>query len=213
MKTLLEFVTEKLKISKEKAVPSYKYKPETTSELRELVRKRIEEDGPNVDLNDIDVSELRILSRVFYDRKGFFHNFNGDVSKWDVSNAEFMTEMFYGCDKFNCDLSEWDTSNVMNMSLMFASCDMFEGNGIENWNVSKVENMFCMFSGCTKFNADISKWDVSKVNDFGEMFDNCLAFNQDLENWNVSENAMIEDMFLDCKSMKNLPSWYDEEEN
>ena len=37
--------------------------------------------------------------------------FNGDISKWDVSNVRNMNEMF--CDsEFNGDISKWNVSNV-----------------------------------------------------------------------------------------------------
>ena len=35
-------------------------------------------------------------------------NFNGDISKWDVSNVTNMYSMFYGCKTFNKDISNWD---------------------------------------------------------------------------------------------------------
>ncbi|EGM8812970.1 BspA family leucine-rich repeat surface protein, partial [Campylobacter jejuni] len=40
-------------------------------------------------------------------------NFNGDLSKWDVSKVTNMDSMFKGCENFNGDLSKWgikDTS-------------------------------------------------------------------------------------------------------
>lgn len=39
-------------------------------------------------------------------------DFNGDLSKWNVSNVTDMTNTFYGCKAFNGDLSKWDVSNV-----------------------------------------------------------------------------------------------------
>jgi surface protein len=61
---------------------------------------------------------------------------------------------------FNGDISKWDVSNVEDMSNMFAY-SQFNGD-ISNWNTSKVENMGCMFA-FSEFNGDISKWDVSHV--------------------------------------------------
>jgi surface protein len=45
-------------------------------------------------------------------------NFNGNISKWDVSNVTDMSFMF-ARSKFNGDISKWDVSNVRNMSSMF----------------------------------------------------------------------------------------------
>jgi surface protein len=45
--------------------------------------------------------------------------FNGDLSKWKVSNVTNMTAMFRNAELFNGDLSEWDVSNVSKRSGMF----------------------------------------------------------------------------------------------
>ena len=49
--------------------------------------------------------------------------FNGDISKWDVSNVEDMYAMFSNS-LFNGDISKWDVSNVKDMSDMFDGCPL-----------------------------------------------------------------------------------------
>lgn len=56
-----------------------------------LIEEAIEEKGPKCDLNFIDVSQVTDMHAVFAESK-----FNGDISKWDVSNVEEMEDMFYG---------------------------------------------------------------------------------------------------------------------
>ena len=46
------------------------------------------------------------MSGMFYDSQ-----FNGDISKWDVSNVTNMSVMFSDS-QFNGDISNWDVSNV-----------------------------------------------------------------------------------------------------
>ena len=58
-------------------------------ELRRLINQRIEEQGPNCDLNDIDVSRVTDMSYLFFES-----SFNGDISRWDVSNVVYMRYMF-----------------------------------------------------------------------------------------------------------------------
>ena len=55
-------------------------------ELRELIKQRINEQGPNCDLNDIDVSRVTDMSYLFFES-----SFNGDISRWDVSNVTNMS--------------------------------------------------------------------------------------------------------------------------
>ena len=64
--------------------------PKTKEELRSLVIKRVTEEGPKCDLNDIDVSKITDMSYMFMGL-----NFNGDISKWDNSNVKDMNDMFY----------------------------------------------------------------------------------------------------------------------
>ena len=99
----------------------YNYFPKTKEELRNLIKQRIKEEGIEVDLNDIDVSEIIDMSRLFENL-----NFNGDISNWDVSKVIYMTCMFYECKKFNGDISKWDVSNVKCKLSMFNNCPIKE---------------------------------------------------------------------------------------
>ena len=163
MKSLSHYIQEKLIIKKNK----YKYFPRTKEELEEIIKKRIKDEGNEVDLNDIDVSKITDMYKLFA-----LTDFNGNISDWDVSNVKDMSFMFYDCKSFNQDISEWDVSNVTTMVGMFRGCEAFNLD-ISNWNVSNVKDMYLMFYGCKSFNKDISSWDVSKVKDHYLTFSNC----------------------------------------
>ena len=68
-------------------------RPTRKDELKELIRRRMNEQGPRCDLNDIDVSRVTDMSHLFDDT-----NFKGDISKWDVSNVKNMSSMFANSD-------------------------------------------------------------------------------------------------------------------
>ena len=91
MKSLTRYIQEKL-IIKKSASKNYKYSPKTKEELREIVEQRIKTEGNEVDLNDIDTSKITDMSNLF---RGL--DFNGDISKWDVSNAKYSSNIFYAC--------------------------------------------------------------------------------------------------------------------
>ena len=55
----------------------------------------------------------------------FDSEFNGDISKWDVSNVTNMEGMFLSS-TFNGDISNWDVSNVKFKSRMFEDCPIKE---------------------------------------------------------------------------------------
>ena len=169
MKSLSSYIQEKLIIKKsnKQSNNNYKYFPKDKNELKDIILKRIEAKGNEVNLNDIDVSEITDMSNLFVET-----NFNGDISSWDVSNVKNMNAMFYGCESFNQDISSWDVSNVTDMMGMFSWCEEFNQD-ISRWDVSNVTDMQGMFYGCKAFNQDISNWDVSNVKWITSIFDAC----------------------------------------
>ena len=138
MKSLTRYINEKLVIKKNR----YNYSPKTKGELQDIIKQRIKAEGNEVDLNDIDVSNITDMSYLFSHT-----NFNGDISTWDVSNVTNMYQMFCGCAKFNKDISNWNVSNVTNMNGMFYLCYNFNQD-ISDWDVSNVNDIKYMFYKC-----------------------------------------------------------------
>ena len=162
MKNLKDYIVEGWKLVK-------KVQPKTKDELQKLIEDTIKLQGNEANLNFIDTSKINDMSFLFYIKS--FRNFNGDLSKWDVSNVTNMEWMFRNS-KFNGDIHRWNVSNVKDMS-----------------------NMFCK----SKFNGDISDWDVSNVRNMIKMFFNAKKFNQDLSNWEFhTEKLYVTDMFDGC---------------
>ena len=64
-----------------------------------------------------------------------------------------MSQLFY-YSEFNGDISKWEISNVTNMEWMFSGAKKFNGD-ISNWDISKVTDMTRLFNGATIFNQDI----------------------------------------------------------
>lgn len=93
MRKLEEFVNEKLRISKENT-PKHTLFPKTREELVDMIIKKIRKEGPDCDLNCIDVSAIDNFGGVF----GVWGTmqFNGNISKWDMSNAISLNGMFQG---------------------------------------------------------------------------------------------------------------------
>ena len=143
---------------------NYSCQPKTKEELRSIIYNRISKDGPECDLNDVDVSLITNMSNLFYGT-----NFNGDISKWDVSNVKLMFMMF-AQSNFNGDISDWDVSKVTDMSEMFYNSSF--NQDISKWNVSNVGDMQLMFCG-SEFNQDISKWKINANCNTSCMYNNC----------------------------------------
>ena len=202
MKSINQYITEKLKIKKSK----YKYFPENKIELKKLIKERVKNEGNNVNLNDIDTSKIHNMESLFYSEA--LKDFNGDISEWDVSNVVSMNHMFYGCHNFNCDLSKWNVSNVKNMRSTFCDCYSFEGIGLENWDVSNLEIIEGTFENCIQLKGkQLENWDVSNVKYAIDAFNGCKKLSCNLDNWNMSNCIEMIDMFYACKNM-NIPKWY-----
>ena len=91
-----------------------RYYPETHDELKEIIKKEIEEQG------GVDV-DLRMI---------------------DVSNVDNMCSVFYKCSSLkSLDVSNWDVSKVKDMCDMFDDCKSLQSLDLSNWNVSNVEDM------------------------------------------------------------------------
>lgn len=186
-------------------------------QLKELIALTIKEKGIFCDLNFIDVSHVTDMSNLFLDdlapewqeENGVgelsISMFNGDISKWDVSNATNMSGMFKNA-RFHKDIGNWNVSNVTNMSSMFSGA-LFDGD-ISSWDVSNVTDMSNMFAN-SKFNGDISNWNVSHVTNMSEMF-SCAKFDRDINNWKPSsladKNWMFENSGIETAG--KLPDWY-----
>ena len=118
----------------------YSCQPKTKKELEQIVEDRINKEGLNCDLNDIDVSLIDNMSYLFY-----WIKFNGDISRWNVSNVKDMSYMF-SCTEFNADISKWDVSKVKDMSHMFERSNFDQD--ISNWKMIKDCITRYMFVGC-----------------------------------------------------------------
>ena len=186
MKNIDSFIQERLVINSKSKSIDYTFSTDDIDELRDEITRRIK-DNPDADLNDIDVSKITNMSFLFDDLDKIDDNRdirNIKIDQWDVSNVEDMSCMFYKCPNFNCDLSKW--------------------------NVSNVKDMLGMFYECSNFNSDLSNWDVSNVKDMSNMFWMCDEFNCDLSDWDISNVIRMDNMFRGCKSLKKIPSWYNE---
>ena len=97
--------------------------PTTKEELKEIIKKTIKEKDNKCDLNFIDTSKITDMSFLFSPGGGGFNKFDGDISKWDVSNVVYMADMF-ALSKFNGDISKWNVKGDCNVSNMFSDSSL-----------------------------------------------------------------------------------------
>lgn len=161
------------------------------------------------------------MSRLFEDRA----TINENLSSWDTSAVEDMSDMFNGANAFNNGdpgnnganpLDAWDTSKVEDMSDMFYTATAFNQD-VSDWNTSAVTTMNSMFAGATFFNngdpgnngAHPLDWaDTSQVTDMFQMFYGAYAFNQAIITWDTGAVTTMDSMFAFATSFnQDLQTW------
>jgi hypothetical protein len=157
MKNLTQHIQEKLQLSRNK--PLHTLFPKTKDELVSMIKEEIKKKGNKCNLNHIDVGRITDFSFLFASTKAYtsygLNLFNGDISKWDMSNATTLWGMFFGS-SFNGDISKWDVSKVEKMFYLFAHSRYTGENGdISNWDVSSVTALTLAFWQ-SKYAGDIS---------------------------------------------------------
>ena len=84
MNNLKDIIQEKLVITKDtKLMPQYTCHPKDDDELRNIIEKRLKQDE-DADLNDIDVSNITDMRRLFNGLDP--HNIK--INRWDVNNDD-----------------------------------------------------------------------------------------------------------------------------
>lgn len=103
--------------------------PKSKEELIEIIKDAIVKEGPNCDLNFIDVLNINDLSNIFANSI-----FNCDISNWNVSNAKNMSCMFCNS-SFNGDISKWNIQKHADTTKMFYNCPVAKrkGRGFRFW--------------------------------------------------------------------------------
>ncbi|MBT1395979.1 BspA family leucine-rich repeat surface protein [Mycoplasma bovis] len=125
-----------------------------------------------------------------------------NIDKWDTSNIEDMSLMFFSAKKFNTDISSWKTNSVKNMSYMFTSAEAFNQN-LDKWDTSNVTTMNRMFQEAKAFNGNISNWKTENVSDMAFMFSDATAFNNAISSWNVDNVITMERMFQNASKFNS----------
>jgi Mycoplasma protein of unknown function, DUF285 len=119
----------------------------------------------NGDLSKWNVSLVSSMSSVFQVAASFV---GGDLTAWDTSRVVDMGSVFVQASSFTGNVSTWNVSSVQFMTNAFWYCYEFHGD-LKNWDTSNVVSTERMFKDTRRFNADLSLWNMSKNTNAFEM--------------------------------------------
>lgn len=198
MKNLKQYIEEKLivfhpvdeKLIVNKNYNTHKYHPKTPEELREIIIKRYNEQGPGTKDKPINFNDINV---------GGMTTFFGDDDATAFRNTKFRY----------IDVSDWDVSNCTDFRSLFGYCEQLVSVGdLSNWNMSKATRINAMFSHCTKLKqlGDLGKWNIHNIQWSCAMFIECekLEYIGDISNWDLSTADNVFDMFNGCKNLKDI---------
>ena len=126
---------------------------------------------PSMDLSHWDVSGVNDMSQAFM---GLDMSDISGIGGWDVSHVKGMDETFRNT-RGTLDLSGWNTGSATNMQYMFADAQLDGFSGIDRLRTQSMKYMRGMFSGSSRSASspiDLSGWDIGNVQDTSEMFNN-----------------------------------------
>lgn len=161
-------------------------------------------------INYLNMQNVTTFWNMFWDMYNL--KYIDNVSNWNTSIVNNMSQMFYGCNNLVCinGISNWDVSNVTNMSSMFENCKEVDGlYGFNNKDASKVINATNMFRNCKSLNsfnsfaASSSSFGLNMCNliNASNMFADCTSLiTLNIMN-NISNIQDASSMFAGCTSL------------
>lgn len=111
--------------------------------------------------------------------------------------------LFHRCEAKEIDLSKFDTSKIDNMSQMFYQCRAEKIN-FEGFNTSKVETMVAMFADCSTSVLDLTMFNTSNVTNMNGMFWLCQSSSIQLTSFNTENVNNMAGMFKGCCNVNKL---------
>ena len=186
MKSLNQYIIEKILINKSSKLN--KIKVESKDQLQSIIQERYNSNNAFIDLTDIDISELKNLSRIF---KRLNNLEVVDISSWNTSNVIYMNDMFLECENIKkiIGIENLDVSKLENADSMFSYCENLVELDLTNWNPILLKTAWNMFSYCSnlKIIKNVENWQLPNIQDAAYMFYKCTKLDVDLSNWDLTK--------------------------
>ena len=175
MKSLSNYISEKLIINKNFKNQNHLYVPNNKIDLINILIKIYKKEGPGttekpIDLNIIDVSNVDNFYEVFLSAYLQGADFECiDVFDWDLNGTNSLESMFYHCSKlwYIKGLSNWNVEHITSFKNMFCKCvSLYNIGDISTWKPKSLTNMDDMFKDCLNLRSigNILEWEKTNHN-------------------------------------------------
>ena len=189
----------------------YQYHPKSRDELRAIIEEKLQENTEELNLTDVDVSNITDMSKLFEDLQSVKRI---NCEDWNTSKVTDMWHLFYNCFKLEeINVRGWDVSNVEDMTGLFMFCSNLKRiYGIEKWKTSSLKRAVSIFNRCVNLTEiDLSSWDSINIEYTNFMFLRCVKLKDiyGLEYWETPNLKNYRDMFEGCKKLnpKSYNMW------
>ena len=122
-----------------------------------------------------ELSFITIINNIGYDIYKCEKKECLPLENLDVSKIQDFSQIFFSS-PFNGDLSKWDMSNCINFKEMFMYSH-FSNDSLKNLDLKNIKEASDMFY-CSKFCGDISNWINYENTNFRESFNNNKNFKE-----------------------------------
>ena len=206
MKSLNQYIIEKILINKVSKFINNKIKVNSREQLQSIILERYNNNNSFIDLTDIDISELDDLTSIFF---GLDNMEVADISGWDVSNVTIMEYTFSRCKKLKkiIGIENLDVSKLEDATSMFSHCEKLVELDLTNWNPKLLQKTRYMFYDCLnlKIIKNIENWQLPNIKDVSYMFYYCAKLDVDLSNWDLTniKDSLKEGMVGNSHITKN----------
>jgi surface protein len=97
-----------------------------------------------------------------------------DFSRFDTSNVDTMSRLFYNCTRLTSIRLPVNTENLISMNSLFDGCSSLTSIDLSSFTTKSVTTMNSLFKGCSSLSfLDISKFESGNCKDFQNMFGGC----------------------------------------
>ena len=159
-----------------------------------------------LDVSKLDTKNVTNMRQMF----GKVKEIKG-YEKWNTSNVEDMSYLFYCTEMKEFNLSKWDVSKVKNMENMFQSCEHVKSINLKGWDTSNVTDMEYMLAFCDELtDVDVSGFDTSSLQNIGYMFKSSKSIKSlDLSNFDLSKlssetNGQTKELVYGCSGLQEI---------